>query len=104
MNVNAVAATSFPVTSLKDPAVRPVQDERGPDRGALQDAVDRMNAVSRWFRGSATYRIDEDSHRIVVKIVDRETGELIRQIPSEMALRQAEVFRDVNGLFYDHHA
>jgi flagellar protein FlaG len=36
------------------------------------------------------FRVDEDSGRVVVSVRDPATGELIRQIPSEAALKVAE--------------
>ncbi len=36
---------------------------------------------------SLQFRVDEDSGRVVVSVRDPSTGELIRQIPSEEALR-----------------
>lgn len=36
-----------------------------------------------------TFEIDEGSDRLIIKVVDRSSGELIRQIPSEEMLRIA---------------
>jgi flagellar protein FlaG len=36
------------------------------------------------------FRVDQTSGRVVVSVLDKETGELIRQIPDEVALRIAQ--------------
>lgn len=37
-----------------------------------------------------TFRRDPETHRMVVRLVDRETGEVVAQIPEEYVLRLAE--------------
>jgi hypothetical protein len=41
------------------------------------------------FRNEIAYSFDREARRTVVRILDRETGELIQQIPSEEILRRA---------------
>jgi flagellar protein FlaG len=42
------------------------------------------------FQRDLVFSIDKDSERLVVKVVDSETQEVIRQIPSEEMLRIAK--------------
>ncbi|MGA1847482.1 flagellar protein FlaG [Deferribacter abyssi] len=60
----------------------------------LNNALDIMN-VKREFV------IDRDLNQIVVKIVDSEKNEVIRQIPSEEALRLAKNIKEMVGLLFD---
>jgi flagellar protein FlaG len=49
--------------------------------------------IERYMRSSGRdlqFRVDDDSGRVVVSVRDSGTGELIRQIPSEAALRIAK--------------
>jgi flagellar protein FlaG len=105
MQVTAVTSTSFSAT--QPVLLQPLQKVEGDPATAkqpVQDAVDRMNAISRWFRSTLTFKMDESSHRIVVTIIDKDTGEVIRQIPPESVLKQAEALKDLSGLLFDQKA
>ncbi|HEY0973293.1 MAG TPA: flagellar protein FlaG [Solimonas sp.] len=66
------------------------------------DSQQNLDAALKQFERAAheagaalDFRIDEDSQRLVVSVVDRGSGEVLRQIPSEEALRIA---RHLQGL------
>lgn len=47
---------------------------------------------------SADVRFElEDNDRVVIRISDPETGEIVRQIPSEVMLRVADMIADARG-------
>ncbi len=50
------------------------------------------------------FSIDEESHRTVVKVVDQQTKELIRQMPSVEALEIAKALDRVQGLLINQKA
>lgn len=52
----------------------------------LQKAVDNINRVMRQSNRNLQFSVDSEANRVVVKLTDAETGELIRQIPSEETL------------------
>ncbi len=52
----------------------------------LKNAVDVINQALRLSSHSLEFSVDDDTKIQVVKLVDTETGELIRQIPSEETL------------------
>lgn len=47
------------------------------------------------------FSIDDSSGRIVVKVIATETGDVIRQIPSETALKLAQSLSDASSLLFD---
>ena len=47
------------------------------------------------------YHVEEDSNKVVVKIRDGETGEIIRQIPEEELLRLTNRISDFNKSILD---
>jgi flagellar protein FlaG len=71
------------------------------DRGA-QEALDEVLTAAReralLSRASLEFSIDDASGRTVVKVVDAETKELIRQIPSEEVLALARNLERIEGL------
>ncbi|MCP5472196.1 MAG: flagellar protein FlaG [Sinobacteraceae bacterium] len=57
---------------------------------AVEDAAAKLEEIARSIGRQLQFRVDQDSGRVVVSVRDTSTGELIRQIPSETALRIAE--------------
>jgi flagellar protein FlaG len=74
---------------LKGVAVQGPVPSEALDAGAVERAAARMEEAARSAGRSLQFRVDEDSGRVVVSVRDPSTGELIRQIPSEAALRIA---------------
>ncbi|QJQ99862.1 flagellar protein FlaG [Halomonas sp. PGE1] len=66
-----------------------------PSRGELVEPIQRINEVMRHY--GVQFELGEVESRVVTRIVDRENGEVIRQIPSEEVLRVAERLGEVQG-------
>ena len=47
------------------------------------------------------FSIDDSTGQVVVKVIARQSGEVIRQLPSEVALKLAENLKDANSLLFD---
>ena len=52
----------------------------------LRRAAEVVNKALRVSNRSLEFRLDEQTNRVVVKLTDTETGEVIRQIPSDEML------------------
>ena len=70
--------------------------EDKPVEAALFDIQDFVQQIQR----NLSFTLDESSGRVVVKVTDAESGELIRQIPSEDALRLAESLSEARSLLF----
>jgi flagellar protein FlaG len=46
-------------------------------------------------------QIDKDTDIVVVKVIDRETNKVIRQIPPEYVLKIAKYLDEIAGLLYN---
>lgn len=46
------------------------------------------------------YVIDRETHSVTIKVIDRDTNEIIRQIPSEEMTKLRAVMRDLFGLLF----
>lgn len=64
----------------------------------LQESVNRVNEAVKVFNSSVRFSIDEETQQRVVRVVDLETDEVIRQIPSEEVLAIARAFDKLQGL------
>jgi len=64
----------------------------------LRQAVERINQSLPPSDQGIEFSIDEDSDRVIVKVVDRETREVLRQMPSKEALDIAKALDRTQGL------
>jgi flagellar protein FlaG len=76
-----------------DPSAR----NRG-GREELQTAVEKIQEYIRKAASDIKFSIDEDSGRTVVRVIDRETEDVIRQIPSQEMLDLAQALDKLQGL------
>lgn len=71
--------------------VTPLSPEMRAEQAQLVRAVEAVNEARLFGENSElTFSLDRETRRPVMKIVDRETQEVIRQIPPEYVLRLAE--------------
>jgi len=81
-------------------ATEPATGEEGrngtiqPDADTLRAAVERAQSAIAPKVRDITFSMDEKANAVVVKIVDRDSEEVIRQIPSEEFLRISEALND----------
>lgn len=66
-------------------AIRQVAEQQ-PTAPQLQSAVDNINKAFQKSSKNLEFSIDTDTKKSVVKLVDTETGDVIRQFPSEEAI------------------
>lgn len=65
---------------------------------AVQESVDKLNEFIRPYVTSLQFSVDQDLGKLVVKIMDTETKEVIKQIPSEEVLALTKALSRVEGL------
>jgi flagellar protein FlaG len=64
---------------------------------AIDDAVSDISEFVQAQRRNLDFSFNEDAERPVVKVTDTDTGELIRQIPSEEVLALSERIRGLQS-------
>lgn len=69
-----------------------------PSAEEIQKDLDAMNSHLESMNMSIQFNVDKGSKDIVIKIVDRNSGEVIRQIPSDEVLRLREHMTEMAGL------
>lgn len=116
MSVNAVKAleVSKPMTTPTQvdatalAAAKPSNDAVAPagkvERDQVEKAVQDIQAFVDSNQRNLNFSIDETTGDVVVKIVATQSGEVIRQLPSEEALKMAERLRDPHSLLFDEQA
>ncbi|WP_346797066.1 flagellar protein FlaG [Halomonas sp. Bachu 37] len=63
--------------------------------GELVEPIQRINEVMR--KHGIEFDMSEGSSRVITRIVDRDSGDVIRQIPAEEVLRVAEHLDELQG-------
>lgn len=98
-NKNAAALV---VQQQPTPAVAqfPAEDVRDPSREELQQAVASVESFTQSIRRDLKFSMDDESGKVVVKVTDSKTGEVIRQMPSEEALKLAQRLEEARSLLF----
>jgi flagellar protein FlaG len=91
------ARPAAPRTATENSTVAPQQASKEPSREQLDKAVSALNQSSQMKTQGLEFSIDEDSQRTVVKVIDQETKEVLRQIPTKEALELAKTFDSAKG-------
>ena len=74
--------------------IQPATPEVAAQRREVVQAVKALNKAEPFGDGrELTYSIDRRTHRIVTRVVDRSTGDVVSQLPAEYVLRMAEEYQ-----------
>ncbi len=73
-------------------------------REDLEGALDALNQAISILNHQLSFSIDESTGRLLTKVVDSTTGEIIRQIPPERVLAFVRRFQEFLGLLVDEKA
>lgn len=83
------------------PAAPRVSYDPGKLRENLQAAVEHLNKQLASSGRSLGFSMDDNINRPVVTVRSTQTGEVIRQIPSEAVVRVAHTLDELKGLLHD---
>jgi flagellar protein FlaG len=68
------------------------------NRDQVTNAVEKINKVIQSSGQGVEFSINNDFNKLIVKVVDQQTNEVIRQIPSEEVLEIARSLDKLQGL------
>lgn len=69
-------------------------------RDQVESAVSTIQEFVQSVRRNINFSLEDTSGRVVVKVTDANSGDVIRQIPSEEALQLAESLEEVRSLLF----
>ena len=85
-------------------AARQASESKGVDtpatRAELEKAMSNIQEFVQSVRRDINFSLDDGNGRVVVKVTDANSGDVIRQIPSEEALKLAENLSEVRSLLF----
>ena len=73
-------------------------------RDEINELTDKLNEFVDSKKRNLSFSVDEDSNNTIIKVLDSETQEVIRQFPSEEAVKLAKYLEDAMGLIFNDHA
>lgn len=103
----ALGAVSKPADAVVNavPAFKPEADVTDAKLGKsdvkqVQQSLNDINKVMAGFVISVQFQIDPDYKELIVKVVDQETGKLIRQMPTEDVVKMSKAMDNLKGLLF----
>ena len=70
-------------------------------REEMSSLIDKLNNGVRDIHERLSFSVHEKTHRIIVKIINSETNEVVREIPPKDAIKLLEHIQDFLGMLVD---
>lgn len=70
----------------------------------IEQTVESLNEAMTLLERGINFEVDRDVERTIIKVVDRETDEIIKQIPSEDLLKVIGHLQEMQHLLFDDQA
>ncbi|GAB6051098.1 hypothetical protein JCM16106_19510 [Hydrogenophilus islandicus] len=90
------AALGNPVRST--PTEQPPADTASMDRRMIEEATKKVQRTVSALNSALQFQIDQDTEKLVIKIIDTNTKEVIKQIPPQEILDIAKALDKLQGL------
>lgn len=76
------------------------QDQGAAPAPDVNAVVDQLRSFVKEAQRNLDFSVDDSSGKFIVKVMDGDSGKLIRQIPSEELLRLSERLEDMRSLLF----
>lgn len=94
ISVPGESPTARSATNAKEgDAVKPSTEQ-------TQQSLQEINKVLAALSISVQFQIDPSYKEVIIKVVDQDTGKVIRQIPSEDVVRMSKVVDTLKGMLF----
>lgn len=88
---------------------RLVREDKGADKGGqglpsnrdVEGTVKNLNSIAKNFNEKIQFSFHEKTNRIIIKVVNSDTNEVVREIPAKYSMKLLEHFQEYLGLFVD---
>ncbi len=81
-----------------------IQPDVTPSHEKVQAAVKQLQQIAASMDIKLNFKLSTTDNTVVVKVLNRETNEVIREIPPENIRRLADRMAELNGLLFDSRA
>ena len=97
-------ATARAVNDVDQMAIKPLGAERTDadklSAAQTQTALQEVNKVMDALSISVRFQMDPQDQQMVIKVVDQDSGKVIRQFPSEEVVRISKALDNLKGLLF----
>jgi flagellar protein FlaG len=73
-------------------------EQSPPEADRVSKAVEKLNELVQNQKRSLYFSVDQDTGRTVIRVIDPDTSEVIRQIPPEEVLNLARLYEGAGGV------
>ena len=85
----------------KEPTILEESQNSKPGPEQIEEVVTRLQNTFQDVEPRIELSVDKELNQVIVRVFDEESGDLIRQIPSEEILKLDRFFADQSGLFVE---
>lgn len=100
----APASTSKPHPAASDAAEQAAtqtdNNTKTTDREQVLTAIADMQDYAQSAQRNLNFKLDDDTQRMIVTVTEASTGKVIRQMPSEEALRLSENLDEIRSVLF----
>lgn len=89
-----------PESSARAAATEQTEQPAESDRESVEKALSSIQGFVQSIRRDLNFAVDDSTGRVVVKVTDSVSGDVVRQIPTEDALRLAENLEEIRSLLF----
>ncbi|SEK08372.1 MULTISPECIES: flagellar protein FlaG [unclassified Achromobacter] len=93
----AATATPAPASTNSGASDSATSDQSKAQKLPLDKALDEINEQMKAWSTQLQFEIDPNVHQVVVSVIDAESGDVIRTIPSEAVLKIAKMIVNMQG-------
>lgn len=90
-----------PAVAAPQPKAEALENVQAPKREELEQAVTDIREFVQSTQRNLDFSIDDSTGVVVVKVIATDSGEVIRQLPSEAALKLAQSLSNANSLLFE---
>jgi flagellar protein FlaG len=91
---NSASVTSSASAKVEklEPQAKPqqAQDTKAVSKAEVENAVTKLNDFVQTVQRNLQFNLDDLSGKTIITVVDKETSEVVRQIPDDVAVRLAQ--------------
>ncbi|MDK2791827.1 MAG: flagellar protein FlaG [Deferribacteres bacterium] len=99
--VEQPSRSSEVVSARSQAAQKNVAERRQPSEEQVKSAVEDLNNALQNLNVKRQFVVDNEVDKVIVKVIDSDEKEVIRQIPSEEAIKLSKNIKEMLGLLFD---
>ena len=88
------------VVSVDKPDKEAIQEMTPVNAENIDAAVNNLNNIVQNIQRDLNFRVEEESGKVIVTVLDSKTEEVIRQIPAEHVLAISENIENLKGILF----